>query len=82
MTTTWARYRASVIEATGEEAVVARAPVIAICASTFWRNAWRYRERAYRESVTTLRAVLREPSSPPSPPAGAPTPPRMSVPAA
>jgi SagB-type dehydrogenase family enzyme len=41
-------YRAAVVEATGNEPDVAQAPVIAICTSTFWRNAWRYQERAYR----------------------------------
>jgi SagB-type dehydrogenase family enzyme len=41
-------FRAHVVEATGNEPAVAQAPVIAICTSTFWRNAWRYQERAYR----------------------------------
>ncbi|MEA2585845.1 MAG: hypothetical protein QOF33_3930, partial [Thermomicrobiales bacterium] len=41
-------HRAAVVEATGNEPDVAQAPVIAICTSTFWRNAWRYQERAYR----------------------------------
>jgi SagB-type dehydrogenase family enzyme len=41
-------YRALIVEATGMEPAVAAAPAIAICTSTFWRNAWRYQERAYR----------------------------------
>jgi SagB-type dehydrogenase family enzyme len=41
-------FRAVVVEATGYEPAVAAAPVIAIATSTFWRNAWRYQERAYR----------------------------------
>lgn len=41
-------YRALVVEASGNEPAVAAAPVIAICTSTFWRNAWRYQDRAYR----------------------------------
>jgi SagB-type dehydrogenase family enzyme len=41
-------YRAVVVEATGGEPTIAAAPAIAICTSTFWRNAWRYQERAYR----------------------------------
>jgi len=41
-------HRALVVEATGNEPSVARAPIVAICTSTFWRNAWRYQERAYR----------------------------------
>jgi SagB-type dehydrogenase family enzyme len=41
-------YRAQVVEATGNEPAIAQAPVIVVCTSTFWRNAWRYQERAYR----------------------------------
>jgi SagB-type dehydrogenase family enzyme len=41
-------YRAAVVDATGNESAVAAAPAIAICTSTFWRNAWRYQERTYR----------------------------------
>jgi SagB-type dehydrogenase family enzyme len=41
-------HRALVVEATGNESSVAQAPIVAICTSTFWRNAWRYQERAYR----------------------------------
>jgi SagB-type dehydrogenase family enzyme len=41
-------FRGVVVEATGHEPSVAQAPVIAVCTSTFWRNAWRYQDRAYR----------------------------------
>lgn len=41
-------FRAGVVEASGGEPDVARAPVLLVCATTFWRNAWKYRERAYR----------------------------------
>lgn len=41
-------YRQTVIEATGNEPAVARAPVIVICTGTYWRNAWKYRSRTYR----------------------------------
>src|SRR6185369_13624946 len=41
-------HRAVVIEATGNEPAVARAAVIVALASTIWRNAWKYRARAYR----------------------------------
>jgi SagB-type dehydrogenase family enzyme len=41
-------FRAEAVAATGNEPAAAAAPVIAICTSTFWRNAWRYQERAYR----------------------------------
>jgi SagB-type dehydrogenase family enzyme len=55
-------YRALVVEATGNEPAGAAAPVIAICTSTFWRNAWRYQERAYRhvywDAGTLLANVL------------------------
>src|SRR5690606_26411043 len=41
-------FRAVVVDATGHEPSVAEAPAIAVATSTFWRNAWRYQERAYR----------------------------------
>jgi SagB-type dehydrogenase family enzyme len=41
-------FRAAAVAATGNELSAAEAPVIAIITSTFWRNAWRYQERAYR----------------------------------
>jgi SagB-type dehydrogenase family enzyme len=41
-------FRAVVVEATGDEPATATAPAIAVATSTFWRNAWRYQERAYR----------------------------------
>jgi len=40
--------RAVVVDATGSEPHVAAAPVIIVLASTYWRNAWKYRSRAYR----------------------------------
>src|SRR5262249_54132616 len=55
-------YGALVVAATGTDPAVAAAPVIAICTSTFWRNAWRYQERAYRhvywDAGTLLANVL------------------------
>lgn len=41
-------FRAEVAEAAAGEEAVAKAPVTFIFASTFWRNAWKYRERTYR----------------------------------
>jgi len=41
-------YRALLVEASGAQPSVARAPVILISASTYWRNAWKYQARAYR----------------------------------
>ncbi|MDQ6672836.1 MAG: SagB/ThcOx family dehydrogenase [Chloroflexota bacterium] len=42
--------RGSVVEASGHEPAVADAPVILLMTSTFWRNAWRYKARAYRHT--------------------------------
>ena len=41
-------YRGAFIEAAGVEPSLARAPVVLASASTYWRNAWKYRDRAYR----------------------------------
>jgi len=41
-------FRGNLVEVTGGESATAAAPLIMICTSTFWRNAWRYQERAYR----------------------------------
>jgi SagB-type dehydrogenase family enzyme len=41
-------HRAALVEATGGEESVRAAPVVIACATTFWRNAWKYRDRAYR----------------------------------
>ncbi|HSD10242.1 MAG TPA: SagB/ThcOx family dehydrogenase [Candidatus Binatia bacterium] len=41
-------WRAVAIAATGQHAAVAAAPVSIVLASTYWRNAWKYRRRAYR----------------------------------
>jgi SagB-type dehydrogenase family enzyme len=55
-------FRAALVEATGDEPSVAAAPVVLAMTSTFWRNAWRYRERAYRhvywDAGTSLSHVL------------------------
>jgi SagB-type dehydrogenase family enzyme len=55
-------HRATLIEATGNEPSVAAAPVVLAMTSTFWRNAWRYRERAYRHTFwdagTSLSHIL------------------------
>lgn len=41
-------HRAEIHQATGDEPSIARAPAIIAATSTFWRNAWRYQNRAYR----------------------------------
>jgi SagB-type dehydrogenase family enzyme len=51
-------YRRIVVDATGDEPAVARAPVIVIITSTFWRNAWRYQERTYRHVYWDAGTVL------------------------
>ena len=41
-------YRRGLLEASGENPDIARAPVVIASASTYWRNAWKYQARAYR----------------------------------
>lgn len=55
-------YRQVLVHATGSEPSIAEAPVVLAVTSTFWRNAWRYLNRAYRHAYwdmgTTLTNVL------------------------
>jgi len=55
-------HRAALVEATGDEPSIAGAPVVLAMTSTIWRNAWRYRERAYRHTYwdagTSLSHIL------------------------
>ena len=51
-------YRSVLVEATGAERSVVEAPVIVVATSTFWRNAWRYQERAYRHVYWDLGTTL------------------------
>jgi SagB-type dehydrogenase family enzyme len=54
-------FRGSVVEATGNNPDAAGAPVLLVCTSEFWRNAWRYQERTYRHAwwdLGTLAANL------------------------
>jgi SagB-type dehydrogenase family enzyme len=41
-------YRSVLVHATAGEESVERAPITIVCAGTYWRNAWKYRTRAYR----------------------------------
>jgi len=41
-------YRGILAHASAGETSVCRAPVVIICAGTYWRNAWKYRARTYR----------------------------------
>ncbi|WP_460522973.1 SagB/ThcOx family dehydrogenase [Flindersiella endophytica] len=43
-------FRAVLVSASGGEPAVAQAPVVLAMTSTFWRNAWRYKARAYRHT--------------------------------
>jgi SagB-type dehydrogenase family enzyme len=51
-------HRATVVAASGGEPAVAAAPVILVYASTFWRNAWKYRARAYRHCFWDAGTIL------------------------
>jgi SagB-type dehydrogenase family enzyme len=51
-------FRSVLVEATGAEAGVARAPAVGVCTSTFWRNAWKYQARAYRHSFWDTGTVV------------------------
>jgi SagB-type dehydrogenase family enzyme len=54
--------RGVLVAASGGEPNLAQAPVVLAMTSTFWRNAWRYRARAYRHTFwdagTSLSNVL------------------------
>ena len=41
-------FRGVLTRASGQEPSVVDAPAVLLCASTFWRNAWKYQARAYR----------------------------------
>jgi SagB-type dehydrogenase family enzyme len=41
-------YRRVLVEATGGEPSIARAPLTIVCTCTYWRNAWKYQARTYR----------------------------------
>jgi len=51
-------HRAALVEATGGEPSIRHAPVIIACASTYWRNAWKYRARAYRHCFWDTGTIL------------------------
>ncbi len=41
-------FRQALADATGSDTSVGHAPVTLLCTGTYWRNAWKYRSRAYR----------------------------------
>ncbi len=51
-------YRAVLVEATANEPAIAAAPAVLVCASTFWRNAWKYQARAYRHCFWDAGTML------------------------
>ena len=51
-------FRRVVLEAAGGEPGLARAPVVAALTTTYWRNAWKYRERAYRHAFWDTGTIL------------------------
>ena len=51
-------YRDVLTRATGHEATIARAPCTLVCASTYWRNAWKYQARAYRHCYWDNGTIL------------------------
>jgi SagB-type dehydrogenase family enzyme len=54
-------FRAALLEASGGNSAIARAPVAIASASTYWRNSWKYRARAWRHcfwDAGTLHANL------------------------
>ena len=46
------------MQASGREPAIANAPVIIVCASTYWRNAWKYQSRAYRHCYWDTGTIL------------------------
>ena len=51
-------YRGVVAEAAGGYGAVAEAPVTVVATSTWWRNAWKYRERTYRHAFWDSGTIL------------------------
>ncbi len=51
-------YRSVLVRASGEEPSIVNAPCVIICASTFWRNAWKYQARAYRHCYWDSGTIL------------------------
>jgi len=51
-------HRGVLVEATGNEPAVERAPLIIAAASTYWRNAWKYQSRAYRHCFWDSGTIL------------------------
>lgn len=51
-------YRGVLVEASGSEPSVAEAPAVIVATSVYWRNAWKYQDRAYRHAYWDSGTVL------------------------
>jgi SagB-type dehydrogenase family enzyme len=51
-------FRSVLFQASGEEASIATASCVIVCASTFWRNAWKYQSRAYRHCFWDTGTII------------------------
>ena len=51
-------YRGSLVRASGNERSVATAPAVLVLTGTFWRNAWKYRNRTYRHCFWDSGTIL------------------------
>jgi SagB-type dehydrogenase family enzyme len=51
-------YRNVLAQASGREPTIVHAPVSIVCASTYWRNAWKYQSRAYRHCYWDAGTIL------------------------
>ena len=51
-------HRGVLVEASGAEPSIEHAPVIIAGASTYWRNSWKYRARAYRHCFWDTGTIL------------------------
>lgn len=51
-------FRSVLIQASGEEPSIATTPCVIVCASTFWRNAWKYQSRAYRHCFWDTGTII------------------------
>ncbi len=51
-------YRGVLLRAAGGETSIATAPCVVVCASTYWRNAWKYQARAYRHCYWDNGTIL------------------------
>jgi SagB-type dehydrogenase family enzyme len=51
-------HRAALAHASGQEPSIVSAPAVLICASTYWRNAWKYQARTYRHCYWDNGTIL------------------------